>query len=254
MRLCLPWHFDTVFLLKAASLGQTPKACCFCLFVQGFYVDGFGVLNGSPLEFAEHSSCADRRPGEDIQGEAEGAEDLLPGSRPDALPLGNQRPGGQQEGRAVGACQQGQDQDACSAEAALQKCSDQADASAQDAQHIAVEGKGQGLEGGVSGTAAGDQALGVFLGIAEGDLDAALTPAGALPPGLAEGLGLLIKENGIVAVANADAPHGAPGAELDILGQSKVVPVVHFLQQFSSKAEAGTGDGAGKAQPVTGLI
>ena len=117
MRLCLPWHFDTAFLLKAASLGQTPKACCFCLFVQGFYVDGFGVLNGSPLKFAEHSSCADGRPGEDIQGEAEGTQDLLPGSRPDAFPLGNQRPGGQQEGRAVGACQQGQDQDACSAEA-----------------------------------------------------------------------------------------------------------------------------------------
>ena len=57
-----------------------------------------------------------------------------------------------------------------------------------------------------------------------------------------------------MAIADAHAVGGAPGAELNILGQREEIPAAQPPQQRSGESEARSGDGAGGPQQHPGLI
>src|SRR5699024_8799780 len=125
---------------------------------------------------------------------------------------------GGQQGNADGVQQ--------SHKAHLQKYQQQAQYTGGDTHCHAPEGQGEHLEGGVKGPQVGhtpEKLPEVF----EGNLNTSLAPANPLAVGLLPGGGLLVKQDGVVAVANPVAPGGADGAELDVLRQCEELPASH---------------------------
>ena len=86
------------------------------------------------------------------------------------------------------------------------------------------------------------------------DLEEALCPAHTLAPGLAEGLGLFIKQLGVVAVSYALALQDRVDTEFDILGQQEVLPATVAFDDFAVNEESRTRDCGTGAQQRTGVL
>ena len=63
------------------------------------------------------------------------------------------------------------------------------------------------------------------------DLEIAPRPAQALVPGLAEAGGLLVVEDGVVAVAYLEPAHDVVDGELNVLGQQVEIPAAAVAQE-----------------------
>ena len=212
------------------------------------------MFDGLPLGFFEQGDDGNRGITEHEQGEPQQAQDLPCPAAADALMLRQEGQGPDEEKGDVCAenrCGDGLDE---AQPAARQICRRQGGAKTQDAHAIAPEGGGGGLEAGVAGAAASEDAPEQIPGIFHRHLQAALDPAGPLADGDSQGGGLFVIENGVVAVAHFDAPCGAPGGEFDVFRQGEEMPAPHPPEQIPRKAEARTVDGAGGAQGHPGAV
>ena len=86
------------------------------------------------------------------------------------------------------------------------------------------------------------------------DLQESSGPAQPLPPGLAEGHGLLVVEDGPGAEADLLALDDLIHGELDVFREQMELPAVDALHHFPAEEEAGAGDGAAGAQEHPGVV
>src|SRR5699024_8914117 len=99
---------------------------------------------------------------------------------------------------------------------------------------------------------AGEAAVGYaaqeVLPVLAEDLEIAPRPAQALVPGLAEAGGLLVVEDGVVAVAYLEPAHDVVDGELNVLGQQVEIPAAAVAQDLLREEKARAGDGAARAE------
>ena len=214
------------------------------------------MLDGLPLHPLEEGGEGDGDVREHKEGERKYVEDLLSRGGADVLPLGEGGDGADEEHQQIGIDQ----------ELGSGPQGDQHILPGQEAQHRrggvgadAHNGQHDGWHDGHGHIKAGKAvALGNALEQLEAvgleDLHVAPGPAHPLAAGLAEGGGLLVVEDGVLAVAHPLAGDDVGDGKLDILGKEEEVPAAPLLQDAAAEAEAGAGDGAAGLQQVAGMV
>ncbi len=222
------------------------------------------MVNGLPLHLLDQSGQRDGDVCKHKDGEGKHVQQLLVGGDLDLLPLADDGQRAVEQQAQVEADHRGEGKASGDLQDALGDVGGLAPAG--HAQHH-VEGQhhhgqqhagshghehvvaGPGLAGGLAQEAPGQGSA--VIGI---DLIESLGPAQALIPGLAEGGGLLVVDDSLVAVADAAALQGAAHGELDVLGEQVVRPAAVLPDDIGVNEEAGAGDVAVGTQEHTGEV
>ena len=214
------------------------------------------MLDGLPLHALEEGGKGDGDVGEHKEGEGEGVEDLLGGGGADVFPLGSGGHGAHEEHEKIAVHQElggrpQRDEHILPGQEAQHGSS----GVGSDAHHSEDDGRHDGHGHVEAGEAVALGNTGEELeAVGAEDLHVAPCPAHPLAAGLAEGGGLLVIEDGVLAVADALTGDDIGDGELDVLGEEVEVPAAPLLQNPAAEEEAGAGDGAAGLQKVAGVV